>query len=117
MASYQFEDWRRLVGAVVEIRNAGQLVRTGLVDAAMPDSSGIWLAASGVDRRTLYGRSMGYRVWIEPRQLLGALTRPRPSLRAPRKRWEASDPSPIPILVPVAQELPGPRTAVIHAPT
>jgi hypothetical protein len=69
MASYPFEDWQRLVGSVVEVRRGRKLIRTGVVDAAMPDSSALWLSASATDSRTLYERSLGYSVWIEPRQL------------------------------------------------
>ncbi|MEV7663680.1 hypothetical protein [Paenarthrobacter sp. NPDC089316] len=47
MALHQQPDWGRLLGQHVEIRQAGCLVRTGIVDAVMPDNSILWISAEG----------------------------------------------------------------------
>lgn len=39
--------WPSLVGKVVEVWSMGSLHRTGLVEDAMPDGSGLWIAADG----------------------------------------------------------------------
>ncbi|WP_284753251.1 hypothetical protein [Arthrobacter sp. efr-133-R2A-120] len=51
----------------VEVRRAGEQVQSGLVDNAMPDSSVVWLAPEGVQRRTLYEAVHGFEVWVEQR--------------------------------------------------
>ncbi|MFW0772283.1 hypothetical protein ACLRGI_03855 [Paenarthrobacter nitroguajacolicus] len=43
-----------MIGTEVEIRHQGILVRLGIVDAAMPDASIIWLTADHKSPRTLY---------------------------------------------------------------
>ncbi|MFJ5956387.1 hypothetical protein ACIQC5_10550 [Paenarthrobacter sp. NPDC092416] len=63
------QKWSRLVGATVEIRKDGQLVRTGVVEHAMPDSSAIWLAADANNRRAMFASAENFEVWIQPRQL------------------------------------------------
>ena len=66
-----YPDWTRLIGAHVEVRRQQQLVRHGVVDDAMPDSSIVWLAADGINPRTMYEAAEGYSVWVEPQQLSG----------------------------------------------
>ncbi|MDR7159821.1 hypothetical protein J2X42_002537 [Arthrobacter sp. BE255] len=66
-----YPDWKRLIGAHVEVRRGQQLARYGVVDDAMPDSSIVWLAADGINRRTMYEAAEGYSVWVEPQQLSG----------------------------------------------
>jgi hypothetical protein len=66
-----YPDWTRLIGAHVEVRRQQQLVRYGVIDDAMPDSSILWLAADGLNRRTMYEAAEGYSVWVEPQQLSG----------------------------------------------
>jgi hypothetical protein len=39
----------------------------------MGDSSALWLAADGLDGKVLISKAEGYEVWVEPRQLEGAL--------------------------------------------
>lgn len=56
--------WSQLVGEQVEIKLAGQYVRTGVVDLATPDDSVLWLAADGVWTRQLFDKYSGYEVWV-----------------------------------------------------
>lgn len=39
MIKYRHDEWNRLIGAPVEIRKDGNVIRSGKVDGAMPDSS------------------------------------------------------------------------------
>lgn len=71
MESYPYHDWSRLVGTPVQIRKNGQLVRAGVVDAAMPDSSVLWLAADSLEGRALYSADDGYEAWLRPVQACG----------------------------------------------
>jgi hypothetical protein len=64
-------NWDQLVDALVEIRLEGRVIRTGFVDAAMPDSSHVWIAADGVSGRQLFDAADGYEVWVTPQQLTG----------------------------------------------
>lgn len=57
------DQWQSLVGTVVEVRIRGELYRHGLVDAAMADASGFWLAADGADTREFIDATFGYQVW------------------------------------------------------
>lgn len=66
MPAYHHVDWSQLVGAFVEVRLNNQCLRTGYVDAAMPDSSALWLAADETDSRILIAKAEGYEVWVEP---------------------------------------------------
>jgi hypothetical protein len=47
LRGHQQPDWSRLLGQHVEIRQDGRLLRTGTVDAVMPDNSILWLSAEG----------------------------------------------------------------------
>jgi hypothetical protein len=40
-----------MAGDLVELLFHGRTLRTGVVDAVMPDGSGFWLAADGIDTR------------------------------------------------------------------
>ena len=62
-------NWNRLVGVFVEIRCQGRTIRTGIVDDAMPDSSALWIAAHGVQPRTIYEAALGYEAWWDLEQL------------------------------------------------
>ncbi|MDQ0121034.1 hypothetical protein AB0280_01185 [Pseudarthrobacter sp902506025] len=44
-------EWSLLVNALVEIRYNGQVLRTGFVEDAMPDSSALWIAADSKNSR------------------------------------------------------------------
>ena len=71
MTLHRYPSWNRLVGATVEIRQHGEPIRTGTVEAAMPDSSALWLASDGIHPRSMYEAALGYQVWVEPRELAG----------------------------------------------
>ncbi|MEJ1181045.1 MULTISPECIES: hypothetical protein [unclassified Pseudarthrobacter] len=71
MTLQNYPAWNRLIGAVVEIRQNGQVVSAGVVEDAMPDSSALWIAADGVQARSMYESALNYQVWVEPQQLAG----------------------------------------------
>jgi hypothetical protein len=73
MEAYRYRDWSRLIGTPVEVRKDFELVRAGLVDDAMQDSSAIWLAADATGGRAVFAAAEGYEVWIRPRELEGKL--------------------------------------------
>lgn len=60
-------NWSRLLGQHVEIRQAGRFVRTGTVDAVMPDNSILWLSAEGNWTREMVEKS-GSREVFAPLQ-------------------------------------------------
>ncbi|WP_051423076.1 hypothetical protein [Arthrobacter sp. MA-N2] len=63
MSLHLQDDWQRSVGQYVEIRLGGLLVRTGTVEAVMPDDSLLWLAADGTDSRKMLSKADGYQVF------------------------------------------------------
>lgn len=65
MKTYRCDDWSRLIGAEIEIHKRGQLVRTGNVDAVMPDNSILWLAADHNGTRELFEFAEEYEVWAD----------------------------------------------------
>ncbi|MFF2244340.1 hypothetical protein ACFVTM_09195 [Arthrobacter sp. NPDC058130] len=67
--SYPFMEWNMLVGTVVDVRRAGVLVRTGLVEDTTPSGDTAWIAADGHDRRIMIEKSAGYNLWITAEQL------------------------------------------------
>lgn len=69
MTFYRCDDWTRLAGAKVEIRKCGQTIRTGVVDAAMPDATMLWLATDYNGSRALFESAEGYEVWIDGHDL------------------------------------------------
>jgi hypothetical protein len=73
MKPYRYHDWSRLIGTPVEVRKDFEIVRTGVVDDAMADSSALWLAADARGGRALYAAAEGYEVWIRPMELGGKL--------------------------------------------
>ncbi|WP_457947780.1 hypothetical protein ACTAQI_18390 [Pseudarthrobacter sp. alpha12b] len=81
-----------LINALVEIRHKGQLIRSGFVEDAMPDSSALWIAADSKNSRQMFEASQGHEVWVTPQQLNGELSyrmtasqifRPTPPARRP----------------------------------
>ena len=68
---YRMKEWNLLAGAPVEITRWGTLVRAGIVEDVMQDSSLLWVAADGVQGRELFSAADNYEVWIEPRLLDG----------------------------------------------
>ena len=71
MTPKKYVRWSQLIGAIVEIREHGQTIRTGRVEEVMPDSSALWLASDGDNPRTMYEASRGYQAWVEPQELTG----------------------------------------------
>jgi hypothetical protein len=71
MVKYRIKEWNLLIGAPVEIMRRGTLVRAGIVEDAMQDSSVLWVAADGVQGRELFSAGDNYEVWIEQRLLDG----------------------------------------------
>lgn len=61
-----------LIDALVEIRHNGQVVRTGFVEDAMPDSSALWIAADSTNSRQMFEASQAHEVWVTPQQLGGS---------------------------------------------
>lgn len=64
MTYHKQDDWLPLVGEAVQIRQYGQFVRTGIVDAVTGDDGILWLAADGVNQRRLISRADGFEVWM-----------------------------------------------------
>ena len=67
----KYSQWNALIGARVEIRHHGIVIRNGTVDAATDDSSVLWVAAEGVQPRTMYEAALVYQVWVKPQELAG----------------------------------------------
>lgn len=63
--------WSLLRDTVVEIRLHGQVIRTGLVEDVMPDSSALWLAADSENPRQIFEVCRGHQAWVTPQQLSG----------------------------------------------
>jgi len=61
--THRTDEWQSLPGATVEVRRRGEQYRSGLVEDAMPDASGIWLAADGAFGRELIEKAEGYEIW------------------------------------------------------
>jgi hypothetical protein len=55
-------DWHTLEGRLIEVQRNGQTYRQGWVDAAMPDGSGLWVAALGNAGRELIWQGEGFTV-------------------------------------------------------
>ena len=74
---HRTDQWQSLVGEIVEVRLDGEVYRRGLVDDAMPDGSGIWIAPEAVFPREFIDAASGFEV--------------RTSLY-PRSRWDKATP-------------------------
>jgi hypothetical protein len=59
------DQWQSLVGEFVEVRLNGEVYRRGRVDAAMPDASGLWIAAEAVYPREYLDAASGFEVWTD----------------------------------------------------
>jgi hypothetical protein len=57
------DQWQSLVGEIVEVRLVGEVYRKGLVDDAMPDASGLWIAREGAAQREFIDAASGFEVW------------------------------------------------------
>ena len=60
-------NWSPLVGEIVEIRLGDRLIRTGRVDGVTSDDQILWIAADGVEPRSMFERVHDYSAWIEYR--------------------------------------------------
>lgn len=58
-------DWCPVPGEMVEIRQGERVLRRGEVDGIMPDGTGLWLAADGVDSRTYIHKEEHLELWTE----------------------------------------------------
>lgn len=56
-------EWQSVRGETVEVRLGKSLYRVGLVDEVMPDASGVWLAADGLQSREFIEKARGYSLW------------------------------------------------------
>ena len=66
-------EWSLLINALVEIRHNGHVIRTGIVEDAMPDSSALWIAADS-NPRQMFEACQGHQVWVTPQELSGGLS-------------------------------------------
>jgi hypothetical protein len=71
LAAELCSDWGDLVGVPVQLHQHGKFLRSGVVDAAMPDSSVLWLAADGADERQMFEAALGCQAWTSPQELTG----------------------------------------------
>ncbi|TLM87080.1 hypothetical protein [Pseudarthrobacter sp. NamE5] len=51
-----------LLGKKVEIQRQGKVLRVGYVESATPSGEVVWLEASGIEQRAMYGPAFGHRV-------------------------------------------------------
>ncbi|GLU61526.1 hypothetical protein Pure05_40500 [Paenarthrobacter ureafaciens] len=58
-------DWQCQIDDFVEIRNSRNVVRGGVVEAVMPDGSGLWLEANGTDHRAYFHKETGLELWVQ----------------------------------------------------
>lgn len=65
---HRCDEWGILVGLHVEIGHGGTFIRSGWVDAAMEDSSALWLAQDGAFERKLFDKAEGFSIWITAEQ-------------------------------------------------
>lgn len=74
MTKHKHTHWEDLIGALVEVRHNGQIVRTGIVDEAMPDGSAIWVTSDSKLSRRIYEKAEGFLVYVQPQLLTGKTT-------------------------------------------
>nr|WP_218643791.1 hypothetical protein [Paenarthrobacter ureafaciens] len=55
-------EWSDLVGRQVSIQKNGSTIRTGQVEAVTVAADMLWIAACGVELRSLYEKAQGYTV-------------------------------------------------------
>ena len=73
LPAHQHLQWSLLLNVLVEVRQYGQVLRTGIVENVMPDSSALWLAADASHPRQLFEVCQDHEVWVTPRELSGDL--------------------------------------------
>jgi len=69
----QYIHWRRLIGARVQIRQHGHIIRIGTVDEAMADSTALWIAGDAAQPRRMYEAALGIQVWTDLPELSESL--------------------------------------------
>jgi hypothetical protein len=81
---HRTDQWQSLAGEVVEVWLGGAVYRKGLVDDAMPDASGLWLAWEGAFPRQFIDAASGFEVWttLYPRSGRDGVTQQPDSTRA-----------------------------------
>lgn len=57
-----FPSGSSLLGKKVEIQRHGKVLRIGYVDSATPSGQVVWLEASGIEQRRMYGPAFGHVV-------------------------------------------------------
>lgn len=62
MTHRRIEDWRTLIGASVEIRQQGNIICSGTVDAVTDDGRIMWID-SPVEGRRLFEKADFYQAW------------------------------------------------------
>lgn len=60
MKGSRMTDWTDLLGREVRIQKYGRTIRQGKVDAVGATADTLWVAASGVEPRSLYEKAQGY---------------------------------------------------------
>lgn len=60
---YLHTDWCSVKGQSVEVRQLGEYVRSGTVEAVTEDNSILWIAFDGAHRRIMYERAEGHTLW------------------------------------------------------
>jgi hypothetical protein len=60
------DNGQSLTGEIVHVHRGGKLYRKGLVDAVMPDASGLWIALDGVAQREFLDAASGFEIWTSP---------------------------------------------------
>ncbi|TQJ62108.1 hypothetical protein FBY31_4491 [Arthrobacter sp. SLBN-100] len=60
---HRTDQWQSLVGKIVQVRLVGEFYRQGLVEDAMPDASGLWIAPEGAFEREFIDAASGFEVW------------------------------------------------------
>lgn len=55
--------WGSLIGEIVEVWLDGGLYRRGLVDDAMPNDSGLWIAPEALCQREYIDAALKFEVW------------------------------------------------------
>jgi hypothetical protein len=55
-------EWNDLIGQEVRIQKDGRTIRTGRVDAVSVAGDTLWIAAHGVEPRSLYEKAQGHTV-------------------------------------------------------
>ena len=73
VSMHRTDQWQSLRGEIVEVWFHGDLYRKGLVDDAMPDASGLWIALEGAFQREFIDAASGFEIWtrLYPRSSLG----------------------------------------------